>query len=264
MNHILLRSTAVLILTTAILSAIGMRPKETGSLFGKIEQNEKGFDNALIMLKPRIYKRLTWEKSTFYLTDIPEGTYTVKVFITDTLRGDYAFEIPDFEIAPNATAKLPKLVFADSNRVTKKMAIPNRYYSAKREIEISGFPTDNAEIHNVEITEGFLGFGADNWKAEIDYLAELLIESYQKEPRYDHYIHVEGFASTIEHDGDTNELIRLSVSRAKSVVSYITANYRIEKEMFIVTGKGANDLKNKRDATDAKNRRVLIHYDARY
>lgn len=247
-----------LILSAALilLTAFSKKPKGFGSLFVDVSAEGKSFDNIYVAVGEwQFGKKAAWGANNIYLSRIPTGEYDVKVYAFDSIDGNYYFERPAVYIEKGKTTKIKDLTF-DEDSKAEGIDFPNRYNGQQRTVVIDGFPQNEAATDNIELREGFMGIiGNKDWTKEVDALVDVLLASYS-EDKTGRFIIVRGYASTVE-----DEPLQLSLLRAKNIVSYITANYMLEKELFAVFGESTNRLAKKRDPLDNDNMRVEITYD---
>lgn len=245
------------------LSLFGFAPPPPkGALAGVVEKDGIPFDNALIILNENHHRKLDWGSGRFLMEKVPSGTYTLKVLIADSIRGNYAFTFTNFTVLPNTITQIPALSFSNRKPLAES-PIPNSYRQHYW-IELIRFNLDDQNIRNVQIEKPFIIFGGYDWQKDIDDVARALVTCYGNHPRHDNYIIVEGYASTNEMNGDPKRIMMLSRERARSVAIYISQNYHVDRDRFLVFGRGSEHMRNAGDPMNGENRRVVLSYDLLY
>ncbi|MEK6796648.1 MAG: OmpA family protein [Spirochaetota bacterium] len=238
-------------------------PPPKGALAGVVEMDGTPFDNVLIFLDENNYRKLDWNSGRFLMEKVPSGVYTLKVLIADSSRGHYAFEFPRFTVLPNTITTIPSLPFTNAKCRRTESPIPT-VYRHRYWIELIRFNLDDPNIRNVQIEKPFIIFGGYDWQKDIDDVARDLVKHYGNNPVYNNYITVEGHASTNEMGGSAARIRELARERAKSVVNYISQNYHVDRDRFLIFSRGADDMKNAGDPMNGENRRVVVSYDLLY
>jgi len=236
-------------------------PPIDGSLFisYSFSTNKIGheyFNNTIIKYNKKEQVLLSFQKNTCFLSNVTAGFNKIEIYIHDAVHGDY-YWFKELNILEGKTIYLTNIILTENYKTEKK--IIEIFTPNNSRLILNGFNFDEEGLEVIDVKKNIF-INKSTWYGTIEHFGQTILQNYILQySKY--YIKITGHASRLEQNEYKSDLKLLSLRRATFIYQFITDNFNVPNNFFMITGVGSDYPTLKSKPGSKKNRKVTISFN---